>query len=187
MKVKVGVSSRHAHLNEEDYKKLFGNLSLEVERDLVQKGEYASNRFVTIKGPKGYIENIRIIGPLRKETQVEVSLTDSYKIGINPPIRNSGDLKDAAEVLIMSQKGTIEKKAAIISRRHIHLSKEEANKYNLKDKEEVSIRVNTEKGGVMDNVLIKVYENGSLEMHIDTDDANAFVLKTGDFVELIGK
>lgn len=185
MKVQVGVSARHIHLCEEDYKKLFGNLKFNIEKELVQKNEFASDKFLTIKGPKGYIENVRVLGPLRDKTQVEISLTDSYKLGIKPPIRNSGDLKGAEQIAIISSKGSINKKVAIIANRHIHMSFEEANENNFKDGDCVSVKVVTQKGGVMDNVLIRVKENYVLEMHIDTDDANAFLLNTGDFVEII--
>ncbi|HOZ53870.1 MAG TPA: phosphate propanoyltransferase [Bacilli bacterium] len=187
MKVQIGVSARHIHLNEEDYKKLFGNLRLSVEKELVQRNEYASDKVVTIKGPKGYIENVRVLGPLRNKTQVEISITDSYKLGIKPPIRESGDLKGAEQITIISSKGSISKKVAIVPNRHIHLSLEEAKEYNLKDGEFVSVKVDSQKGGIMDNVQIRVDENYVLEMHIDTDDANAFLLSTGDFVEVIGK
>ncbi len=187
MKVQVGVSARHIHLNEEDYKKLFGNLRLGVEKELRQKSEYASDKVVTIKGPKGYIENVRVLGPLRDKTQVEISITDSYKLGIKPPVTYSGDLKGAEQITIISSKGSIIKKSAIVANRHIHISLEEAAEYGLKDGEFVSVKVNSKKGGVMDNVQVRVNENYVLEMHIDTDDANAFLLNTGDFVEVIGK
>lgn len=188
MKVTVGVSARHVHVTKDDLKVLFGeNFELTKKVDLSQPGQYACNEQVTIKGPKGSIERVRILGPERDKTQVEVSKTDSFALGINPPVRNSGDLDGACEITIIGPNGEITRNAAIIAARHLHISMKDAEEYGLLDKEFVSILVKGEKGGILDNVYVRVSDDYSYEVHLDTDDANAFLIKNGDEVELIIK
>ena len=133
MKVNVGISNHHVHLNDEDYKILFKNHDLTKRNDLTQPGMYACNETVTIKGSKRSIENVRVLGPLRNYTQVEISKTDAYYLGIDPPVRNSGDLSDAALITIIGPYGKLEKKACIIPTRHIHVDKEIRQKYHLEN------------------------------------------------------
>ena len=186
MKINVGVSARHVHLTSEDLKILFGeNYELTKKVDLSQPGQYACNEQVTLIGMKGSIQRVRILGPERKQTQVEISKTDSFLLGINPPVRNSGDLSDAAEITIMGPNGKITKNAAIIASRHIHATQKDAKKYGFEGKEFVSLKVNGEKGGILKNVYVRIDDNFSYEAHLDTDDANAFLLKQGQEVELI--
>jgi len=185
MNLKVGVSNRHIHLCESDYKLLFGDLDIVKKVDLNQPGEFASMQTVTIKGNKGEISNVRVLGPFRSYTQVEVSKTDSYKLGVNPPVATSGDLEEASEITIIGPNGTIVRNACIIANRHIHVDREIINKYHLEGIEKVSIRVNTIKGGIMENVYLKESFKAYFELHIDTDDANAFLLKQNDEVEII--
>ncbi len=186
MKVKVGVSARHVHLTKEDVNILFGkNYILTKKADLSQFGQYACNEQITLIGAKNTIKNVRVLGPERNQTQVEISKTDSYKLGINPPVRNSGDLDNAALITIVGPCGQITKKAAIIAARHLHVNKQEQIKYGLINKKNVSIKVNNEKGGILNNVSIRVDDNYSYEVHLDTDDANAFLIKNGDEVEII--
>lgn len=186
MKVNIGVSARHVHLTRDDLNILFGiNYELNKKTGLSQPGQYASEEQVILKGDKGIIERVRILGPLRDKTQVEISKTDSFKLGINPPVRNSGDLSDAAEVTIIGPKGEIKRKATIIASRHVHATKEEAKKYGFLNKEFVSIVIKGEKPGRLDNVYVRINDNFSYEVHLDTDDANAFLIKNGDEAEII--
>ena len=186
MLVKIGVSARHVHVNKEDLEILFGKgYELTKKVDLTQPGQYACNEQVILEGPKGKIERVRILGPLRGESQVEISKTDSFALGINPPVRNSGDLEGAALVKIIGPKGEVEVPAAIIASRHVHATKEDAIKYGFLDKEFVSIKVKGEKAGILENVYVRVNDSFSYEVHLVTDDANAFLIKNGDEAELI--
>lgn len=185
MKVLLGVSNKHIHLNEEDYKILFGNTTMEKVKDLVQPGQYASNLLVDVKTEKNTIKKLRVLGPFRSYTQVEISKTDSYVLGINPPVRESGDLEGASTVTIIGPEGEITKECAIIANRHIHVNKEIREQYNLVGIEKVSIKVEGEKPSIIENVYLKDTEEAAFELHLDTDDANACLLKTGDMLEII--
>ena len=188
MKVNVGVSARHVHLNREDLNILFGeDYELTQKSPLSQKGQFASVEQVTIKGPKGEIPNVRILGPLRSQSQVEVSRTDCFKLGISAPVRNSGDLHDASQIEIIGPKGSVVRNCAIIAARHIHANKEDAKRLGFLDKEFVSLKVEGEKAGTLDNVYVRIDDNFSLEVHLDTDDANSFLINNKDSVELIIK
>jgi len=185
MKVSIGVSNRHVHLTQEDYKKLFCKTTIEKRNDLSQSQEFASTDIVTLKTSKDKIENVRVLGPFRPYTQVEISVTDCYKLGIEAKVKESGDVKDAKEITIEGSAGTITKKAVIIANRHIHISPEEVKKYNLNPQQKYKIKVNNEKGGILNNIILKVDKNFKMELHLDTDDANALLLKQGDEVELV--
>lgn len=187
MKVSVGVSNRHVHLCSDDYRLLFGENELIKKADLNQPGEFASMQTVTIKGNKGEIEKVRVLGPLRSYTQVEVSKTDSYKLGVNPPVATSGDLKDADFITIIGPCGSITRKSCIIANRHIHVDKEIINKYHLENISQVKIKIDSIKGGILENVYLKETEKAYFEIHLDTDDANAFLLKQNDLVEIISE
>lgn len=186
MKVKVAVSARHIHLTKEDVDILFGkNYELTKRNDLSQMGQYACEEVVTIKTEKLEL-NLRVLGPVRSYTQAEVSRTDAYKLGINPPVRDSGDVLGSEKVTIIGPKGTIEnKECCIIADRHIHMSNDDALAYGLKHGDIVSVKVDGLKGGIMNNVHIRVADNFTLEMHIDTDDANAFLLNGKEVLEVI--
>lgn len=185
MKVSVGVSNRHVHLTNEDYKLLFGDKEFTKRNDLTQPGTFASELTVTLRGPKREISNVRVLGPHRDYTQVEVSKTDSYTLGIDPPVRNSGDLDGASEITIVGEIGEITRKAAIIASRHIHVDKSIRDQYGLVGIETVSVRIPGEKGGIIENVYLKDSKDAFFELHLDTDDANAHLLKQGDEVEII--
>ncbi len=185
MKVKIGVSNRHVHLCQDDYEILFGNIELEKVKDLVQPGEFASNLLVKIQTPKATLEKVRVLGPLRRYTQVEISKTDCYLLGINPPIRTSGELDDASEITIIGPNGVINKKCAIVANRHLHLNHNERIELGLENIDKISVKVGNEKTAILNDIYIKETPNGVLELHLDTDDANANFLKTGDMAELI--
>ena len=188
MNVSIGVSNRHVHLTKEDLNILFGeDFELEKRNDLTQQGQFASTSLVTLKTQKAEINNVRVLGPVRNYTQVEISRTDAYHLGINPPVRNSGDLSDSSLITIIGPKGSIEVNACIIATRHIHLTKEHLKAYNLEGKETVNVKLNGEKGGIITNVYLKVSDEAFFELHLDTDDANAHLIKNGDIGEIIWK
>lgn len=186
MKVILGVSMRHVHLNKDDYQTLFGNEPLNKVKDLRQPGQYASDKFVTIKNQDRQIEKVRVLGPIRNYTQVEISKTDAYTLKLNPPVRTSGDLEGSSPIQVIGPKGELNlKQGCILANRHIHISKEEIKKYHLEGVKKVKVKIDGEKGGILNNVYLKVIEPSVLEMHIDSDEGNAFNVKTGDEVEII--
>lgn len=188
MKVNIGISNRHIHLKKEDLEVLFGkDYELEVARPLTQPGEYASKDYVTIKTEKGEISKVRILGPVRSYTQVEISMTDAYKLGLKPPVRNSGDILSSAPITLIGPKGTLDlKEGCILATRHIHMSEEDAEKYGFQNYEEVSVYIEGEKGGRFDHVFIKTSKKAFLELHLDTDDANAYLITPDMMGEIIG-
>ena len=185
MKVNLGISNHHVHLSSSDYKILFGDSELTIRNNLNQPGQFASNQVVTVKGEKDVLENMVIVGPLRDYTQVEISMTDSYKLGVKPPVRSSGDLKDASLVTIIGPYGKIERECCIIANRHIHVDKKIREEKKLIGVEEVSLKINGEKSGIINHVMLKDSDYAYFEVHLDTDDANAFLLKNGDELEII--
>lgn len=185
MKVLLGISNKHVHLSTEDYKILFGDEPLNKVKDLIQPGQYASDKKVTVKTEKRAFEGLRVLGPLRSYTQVEVSKTDSFALGINPPIRNSGDLEGSATVTIVGPCGEVTKPCCIIANRHIHINPKEREELGLVGVDKVSVKVEGEKATVFDNVWLKEDESYVLELHLDTDDGNGALAKTGDYLEII--
>ena len=186
MQVILGVSNRHVHLKEEDYKILFGDEPLNKVKDLRQPGQFASDKLVTIKNGDREINHVRVLGPIRNYTQVEISKTDAYTLKLNPPIRTSGDLEGSSPITIIGPKGEIDlKEGCILANRHIHISPEEVKKYNLEGVKKVKVKIDGEKGGILNNVYLKILDPSVLEMHIDTDEGNAFNVKTGDILEII--
>ena len=185
--VPVGVSARHVHLTQEHVEQLFGEgYQLTKKKDLMG-GQFASNEMVTIVGLKlRAIENVRILGPVRKASQVEVSATDAVKLGIQVPVRESGDLAGSSPIAIVGPKGALYlKEGCIIAMRHIHMSTADAVYAKVSDGDIVSVRVDNERGTVLGQVKIRVDDSFTLEMHIDTDEANASKISTGDKVLLL--
>ena len=187
MKISVGVSNRHVHLKKEDLEVLFGKgYKLTLFKDLKQIGQFASTDKVIIKTEKSEISSVRILGPVRNYTQVEISKTDAFKLGINPPIRTSGDLKNSSPITIVGLKGTLNlTEGCIIADRHIHITPKQRAEFGLNDLEEVSLKVNGIKGGVLEHVHLKVDDNAYFEVHLDTDDANSHLINDGDIVEIL--
>lgn len=185
-KVPIGVSNRHVHLSREDLYKLFGEgFELTKKVDLKQPGQFASNEKVTIRGPKGEFENVRILGPVREKSQVEISTTDSFRLGVKAPIRESGKLAHTPGIEIIGPKGKIKmQEGTIVALRHIHMTPEIAKKANLKNGDVVSVETFGERRGILGNVLIRVSDKSAFEMHIDVDEANACSLKNNDYVIL---
>lgn len=185
-RIPIGVSNRHVHVSQEDLETLFGaGYNLTKKGDLKQPGQYAANETVTIRGPKGEFENVRILGPTRNESQVEISMTDSFRLGIKPPIKESGQLDNTPGLEIIGPKGIVKiPYGTIIALRHIHMTPDYAEKMGVKDKEIVEVETLGERSGILGNVLIRVSDKYSLEMHVDVDEANACALKNNDFVIL---
>lgn len=184
IKVKLGISNRHLHLTKEVYDMLFDE-ELTIKKELGQPGEFASNQMVTIKGPKGEINNVRILGPFRPYNQVEVSRHDSRALGVNPPVRKSGDLAGSDNITVIGPKGSIDlTESCIIANRHLHMSTKEASVYNLKNDQKVKVVISGDKSGIID-AYAKITDNGATELHLDTDDANAFLLKGDEVLDII--
>lgn len=185
MKVNVGISNRHVHLCQEDFEYLFGNEEFYSIKDLSQKGEFMSNLKLTLKTEKATIEGVRVVGPLRNKTQVEISLTDAYKLGINPPINLSGNLDGASDIMLSSNdKDLLVKGACIVARNHLHVGSEEAIKLGINPNKNVRAYVKSRRSGVIFDIPVRVKDNFTLELHLDTDEANAFDLKNGDQVDI---
>lgn len=179
--VPIGISARHIHLTGEAVEALFGKgYQLTKKKDLMG-GQFAANEQVTIVGTKlRAIENIRVLGPVRKQSQVEVSKTDTYKLGIQAPVRESGNTANSAPIAVVGPKGSIYlKEGCIIAKRHIHMAPKDAIAAGVADGDIVSVRVDNERGTVFNNVQIRVDESFTLEMHIDADEANAAGLGAG--------
>lgn len=174
MKIPIEVSARHAHLSLNDLEKLFGRgYRLKKLKNLSQKGEFAACESVKIAGKKASLE-IRVLGPTRAKTQIEISATDAYRLGIKAPVRLSGDLNKTPGIKIFGPKGTAKiKKGLIIAQRHVHLNPDQAKKLKLGHRHKINARVDGERGIIFENVIVRVGENFNLSMHIDTDEANA--------------
>lgn len=187
MKVSIGVSNRHIHLKKEDLNILFGeNYSLTPLKNLNQFNQFASTDKVTIKTQKSFISNVRILGPVRSYTQVEISKTDAFKLGINPPVRNSGDLKGSSPIEVIGPKGSILlNEGCILATRHMHITPNERKEYGLENVNKVSIKIDGIKGGILDSVYLSESEDAYFEVHLDTDDANGHLIKDGDVAQVI--
>lgn len=186
-KLPIALSNRHIHLGKEDLEKLFGKgHELTVIKDLSQPGQYACEEVVDLVGPKGIIKNVRVLGPTRPNTQVEVSISDSFKLGVNPVIRQSGDIKASPGIKLVGPKGEVEiEEGVIVASRHIHMHLDDAEKFGVKDNDIVKVRTSGERGLVFENVLVRAHKDFALEMHVDIEEGNASGVKNGELVELI--
>jgi putative phosphotransacetylase len=183
----VGLSNRHIHVSQADLDVLFGQgYELKKFKDLSQPGQYAAEEKVDIVGTKGTLKGVRILGPVRKETQIEISLADGFVLGVNPPVRDSGDLIDSPGAKVVGPMGeVIIEKGVIAASRHIHMHTSDAENFGVVDKEVVSVKVEGKRGLVFDNVLVRVNKEYALEMHVDVEEGNSAGLKNGTMVELI--
>ena len=184
--IPVGISNRHIHLNKEDLETLFGKgYELTPIKELSQPGQYACKETLTLVGPSmRSIENVRVLGPLRKQSQVEISMTDSFVLKVKPPVRESGKTEGSAPVIIVGPKGIVSlKEGCIIANRHIHMSPADAAHFGVKDGDYIDVDAfeGTRKTRWFD-VQIRVNDAFRLEMHVDTDDANAVGFKNGSTV-----
>ncbi|MBR2375857.1 MAG: phosphate propanoyltransferase [Clostridia bacterium] len=186
--VPVGVSNRHIHLNKADLETLFGaGYELTPFKDLSQPGQYACKELLTLVGPSlRPIENVRVLGPLRSKSQVEISATDSYVLKVKPPVRESGNIAGSAGITIIGPKGVVVlKEGCIVANRHIHMSPSDAAKFGVKDGDTVTVDVNGKRRTRWYDVQVRVSPDFRLEMHIDTDDANAVGIGNGCKVQIV--
>jgi len=185
--IPIGVSNRHVHLTSEDLEKLFGEgYELLVAKELSQPGEFAAKETVTIKTEKAEIPKVRILGPIRKFTQVEISKTDARKLGVDAPIRASGNIDGTPGITLIGPKGSLKiEKGVIIAERHIHMTPQDAERFQVKDGQYVSVKVEGNRGLIFNQVLIRVKDTYALDMHIDTDEANSGNITTGDLGHLL--
>ncbi len=179
------VSARHVHLNKHDLEALFGKgYELTPERELSQKGYFAAKETVSIIGPKRTLEKVRVLGPLRDKTQIELSKTDCYYTGIKAPLRLSGDLENSADV-VLKAKNKITVNGGIVAKRHFHCSEKTAEKYNLKTGDKKEIVISGPRAGVLAEVIVRVSDLHNDRIHLDTDEANAVGLNNNGEVYLI--
>lgn len=186
--VPVGVSNRHIHLSTADLETLFGaGYELTPIKDLSQPGQFACKETLTIVGPSlRPIENVRVLGPVRKASQVEISRTDSFTLKVKPPVRESGDIAGSAPITIIGPKGVVTlKEGCIIANRHIHMSIDEGAQFGLTDGQYVDVEVSGERKTKFYDVQVRVHKDFRLEMHIDTDDANAAGIGNGAKVKIV--
>lgn len=186
-KAEVGLSNKHLHLRQEDIEILFGKgHTLTPAKALKQPGQYASEEKVDIVGPKGTLKGVRVLGPARPETQVELSMTDARTIGIAAPVRESGKLDGTPGVKLVGPEGEVViDHGTIVALRHIHLSPEQAAEAGVKDKDIVKIKFEGERGVIFDNVLVRSGNGHECEIHLDTDEGNAAGLNNGMLGEII--
>lgn len=184
--VPVGISNRHVHLSQSDLESLFGaGYSLTKRKDMKQPGQFAAEETVKILGPKGELDRVRILGPVRKQSQIEISLTDGFRLGVHAPIRESGKLEDTPGITLIGPKGNIElSRGTIVALRHIHMTPEQAEQMGVKDGEQVEVETCGTRRSILGNVVVRVSDRYALEMHLDVDEANACALKNGDSVIL---
>lgn len=185
--VPVGVSARHIHLTQEHVEALFGEGHQLTKKKDLMGGQYACDETVTVVGLKlRAIEGVRVLGPVRNKSQLEVSATDAMKLGVAAPIRESGNVAGSAPVAVVGPRGVIYlKEGCIIAMRHIHMSPADAAAAGVRDGDIVSVRADNERGTVFNQVKIRVHDSFTLEMHIDTDEANASKIRTGDKVTIV--
>ena len=186
--IPIGVSNRHIHLSVADLETLFGKgYELTPIKELSQPGQYACKEVLTIVGPSMRpIENVRVLGPVRKASQVEISATDSYVLKVKPPVRESGNIKESAPIRIIGPKGVVElSEGCIIANRHIHMSPSDAKEFGVVDGDYVNIDVNGKRRTRWFDVQVRVHKDFRLEMHVDTDDANAAGIGNGFIVTVV--
>jgi len=187
MRTPIGISNRHIHLSQSDANTLFGsNYQLTKMKDLSQPGQFAAEETVIIKGPKSEIAKVRVLGPYRKFSQVEILASDNFKLGTNAPLRLSGDLEGSEAIEVIGPNGTLHlNQGLIVAKRHIHMTVADAELFGVTDGEIVKVKTPGERGLVFDNVVIRVDDSLLLDMHIDIDEANAAGLGAGAWGEVI--
>lgn len=181
-----GVSNRHIHLSKEDLCKLFGeNAELTVKKELSQPGQYAAEECVTLVGPKGCIEKVRVLGPVRSKTQVEILASDCYKLGVKAPVRESGKLDGTPGVAVIGPKGCVQlSEGVIVAQRHIHMAPSDAEKFSCNNGEIVNIQAEGLRGGILSNVIVRVSDKYRLDFHLDVDEANCLGIKDKDIIRI---
>jgi putative phosphotransacetylase len=185
--IPVGISNRHIHLSQKDLNILFGEgHELTKAKDLSQPMQYACKETLTIAGPKGAIEKVRILGPVRGESQVEILQADCYKLGITAPVKLSGDLQGTPGIALIGPKGSVFlNKGVMIAQRHIHMTMEDASRLGVSNGEQVTIQIGGLRGGTYSNVAIRANNTSALECHIDTEEANSMNLSSTSRITII--
>ncbi|MBU3197075.1 phosphate propanoyltransferase [Clostridium algidicarnis] len=186
-KIPVGISNRHVHLSEKDIESLFGkDYKLTKFKDLSQTGQYACNEVLTICGPKGAIERVRVLGPERSKTQVEVLMGDCIKLGVKQHIKLSGDLSGTAGVTLIGPKGSVQlEEGLVVAQRHIHMTKEDAKNLGVCNGDIVSIKIDDLRGGIYSNVAIRANDASKLECHLDIEEANAMGISSKTKITIV--
>lgn len=187
--IKVGVSARHVHLSKEDLETLFGKGYELTPKKMLMGDQFAAEECVTLVSPSlRTIEGVRVLGPVRSHSQIEISRTDTFKLKVSPPVRPSGEIDNSASMALVGPKGSVFlNEGCIIANRHIHMTPEDAAKYNISDNDLVDVEIQNAKPTRYYNVQVRVRDDFNTEMHIDTDDANAAGIKNGDHVEILTK
>ena len=181
----VAVSARHVHLTQKDFETLFGpGKTMTLHKDLSQAGQFACEETVEVAGPKGSIKRVRILGPARNETQVEISISDSYTLGIKPEIRMSGNIAGSPGCTLIGPAGkTAISQGVIVASRHVHMSEEQAAAYKVKEGDSVFIKIPAPRQGIMGNIVVRIAKDSVLEVHLDTDEANGNGILFGTVLE----
>lgn len=184
--VPVGISNRHVHLSRQDMDTLFGpGAELTRMKAVKQPGQFAAEETVTLRGPKGKLERVRVLGPLRPKTQVEISQADGVRLGLAAPLRMSGNLDGSPGVDISGPKGTVAlDRGVIVAWRHVHMLPETAAEAGFRDGDTVDVEVGGERGGTLGNVVVRAATASALELHIDVEEANAFFLRNNDMARI---
>lgn len=184
--IPVGVSNRHLHLSQADLDRLFGaGYQLTPIKDLSQPGQFACKETVTICGPKGAIEKVRVLGPVRSKTQVEILTGDGFKLGVSAPARLSGDLAGSPGIAIIGPKGSVQtQEGLIVAQRHIHMTPRDAAFYGVHDGQIVDIEIEGPRGGTYANVAIRANDASALECHVDTEEANAMSINSSTKIKI---
>lgn len=187
--VKVGVSARHVHLSQKDLETLFGKGYELTPKKMLMGDQYAAEECVTLVSPSlATIEGVRVLGPVRPESQIEISRTDTFKLKVSPPVRPSGEIKGSSPMALVGPKGSVFlNEGTIIANRHIHMTPNDADKYGIKDNDLVDVEIQNAKPTKYYDVQVRVRSDFNTEMHIDTDDANASGIRNGDFVKILSK
>lgn len=187
--IKVGVSARHVHLSREDLDTLFGKGYELTPKKMLMGDQYAAEECVTLVSPSlRTIERVRVLGPVRSHSQIEISRTDTFTLKVSPPVRPSGEIAGSAPMSLVGPKGAVFlNEGCIIANRHIHMTPEDAERLGIKDNDEVDVEIESHKPTYYYNVQVRVRSDFDTEMHIDTDDANASGIKNGDKVRIIRK
>ena len=185
--IPLGISNRHIHLSQQDLEKLFGaGYQLNNIKDLVQPGQYACKETLTICGPKGAIEKVRVLGPVRKQTQVEILAGDTFKLGVKGEVRMSGVLGGTPGITLIGPKGSVQiPEGVMIAQRHIHMLPQDAARFGVHDGQNVSLEIDGIRGGILRNTIVRVTGQSGLECHIDTEEANALGLDSSSTVKII--
>jgi len=185
MRIPIGISNRHVHLSQEDLGILFGLEQFDLYRQVRQPGEFAARQQVRVHGPKTAFDKVRCMGPCRRLTQVELSITDCRALGITAPVTQSGHLDQATWLEIEGPRGSVRRQAGIVAARHIHMSDQDARRLGIKDQDLVAVQFEGQRGGVGENFVIRTKDDWVPEIHLDTDEANAFGVVSGDFGRIL--